>query len=441
MANGLAQALATLAQSFSIQVIPTAGASSTFQALLVSPNLKRGLLQVVDSETVTQLVQSTIDLSWLTKNVRFVDPDITHANVLGGLPINDLLAVNVATVTNGAPAPPGVPGLLGAIQGTVQIPMDVTQSVSLDVQISARWTVTDEQGNMVGSQDLSWTVTNPNTSTVDQQGSGGSITIAPDLALEILNLAFNVLFVEAVQFDGTTFPAPIAKRTLEASIQLTAGPASSGWVNLPPLELSLAVIPIPTILLLFENASFTDPGVGLIMVPANSPLDSTTITAALNALDNTLSPLQASLAVLSFVLGEIAPGATVQTALGLAQNARLTFQKTDGISDLSNIEWKSHWYGDEDAEDNISSIIMIGPPGRQAQCFNGRDFAGSAEGQMNINIGSELLVEVPNLHSAFPASNPVGHVTVPFAPTGWRWAHTISIFGDEFSSIQFAWVS
>src|SRR3984893_9742072 len=115
MANGLAQALATLAQSFYIQVIPLAGVSSTFEAMLLSPNLKRGPLKVVDLETVTQLVQSAIDLSWLTKNVRFVDPDITHANVLGGMPINDLLAINVATVTNGAPAPPGVPGLLGAI--------------------------------------------------------------------------------------------------------------------------------------------------------------------------------------------------------------------------------------------------------------------------------------------------------------------------------------
>jgi hypothetical protein len=440
MANGLAQALATLAQSFSIQVIPTAGVSSTFQAMLLSPNLKRGPLKVGELETVTQLVQSAIDLSWLTKNVRFVDPDITHANVLGGMPINDLLAVNVATVTNGAPAPPGVPGLLGAIHGTVQIPMDVTQSVSLDVQIAARWTIKDEQGNTVGSEDLSWTVTNPSTGNVDQQGTGGGISIAPSLALEILNLAFKVLFVEAVQFDGATIPAPIVKRTLEASIQLTAGPASSGWVDLPAAELSLAVIPIPTILLLFENASFTDPGVGLIMVPANSPLDSTTITAALNALNNALSPLQAALPVLGFILGEIAPNATIQTALGLAQNARLTFQKTDGISDLSNIEWKSHWYGDEDAEDNISSIVMIGPPGRQAQCFNGRNFNGSAEGQMNVNVGSELLVEVPNLHSAYPASNPVGHVTVPFAPTGYRTAHFISIFGDEFSSIQFSWV-
>ena len=441
MANGLAQALTTLAQSFSIQVVPNSAVSSTFQAMLLSPNLSRGPLQVSDVETATQLVQSAISLSWLTKNVRFVDPDITHLNVLGGMPINDLLAINVANVTNGAPAPPGVPGLLGAIQGTVQIPMDVTQSVSLNVQIAARWTIKDEQGNAVGSQDLNWRVTNPNNGNVDQQGTGGTITIAPNLALEILNMAFNVLFVEATQFDGTSFPAPIAKRSLSASIQLTAGPASSGWVDLPPVELSLAVVPVPTILILLENASFTDPGVGLIMVPATSPLDSTTITNALNALNNVLSPLQATLSILGFVVGEIASGATIQNVLGLAQNARLTFQKTDGISDLSNIEWKSHWWGDEDAEDNISSLIMIGPPRRQAQCFNGRNFAGSAEGQMNVNIGSELLVEVPNLHSAFPASQPVGQVTVPFAPTGWRWAHTISMFGDEFSSIQFGWTS
>jgi hypothetical protein len=438
MANGLPQALTTLAQSFHVQVVPATGASQNFQALLTSPALGRGPLQVDDLETTTQLVQSAIALSWLTKDVRFVDPDIAHSNVLGGMPVTDLLTLNIGAVTNGATSPPGVPGVLGAINGTVQIPMDVTSIVKLDVQVDARWIIRDDQGNVVAGQDLSWSLVNPD-STVAQQGTGGDISVIPGFALDVLSLVFNVLFVEALAFDAANliFPAPIVKRSIQASIQLRAGTASSGWVDLLPVDVTLAVIPVPTILMLFDNASYTSPGVGLIMVPANSPLDGTTITAALNALNNSLNPFQNVLSVLGFIIGETAPNGTIDTALSAAQNAQLTFQKTDGVSDLSTIEWDNSGVFAGDAEDRISSLIMIGPPGRQAQCFNGRGFVGSSEGQMNVNVGSELLVEVPNLHSGNPTSNPVGAVSVPFAPTGWRWAHSISIFGDEFSSIQF----
>ncbi|MDP8983116.1 MAG: hypothetical protein M3O35_21280 [Acidobacteriota bacterium] len=438
MANGLAQALTTLAQSFHVQVVPATGASQTFQATLLSPALKDGVLQVGYLETTTQLVQSAISLSWLTKNVRFVDPDITHSNVLGGMPVTDLLTLNIGAVTNGATSPPGVPGVLGAINGTVQIPMDVTSTVQLNVQVDARWVIRDEQGNVVSGQDLSWSLINPDTS-VAQQGTGGDISVIPGFALDVVSLVFNVLFVEALSFDAVNsiFPAPIVKRSIQASIQLRAGTASSGWVDLLPVDVTLAVIAIPTILMLFDNASYANPGVGLIMVPANSPLDGSTITTALTALNNTLTPFQNVLSVLGFIIGETAPNATIGNAVSAAQNAQLTFQKTDGISDLSTIEWDNSGWFARDAEDAISSLIMIGPPGRQAQCFNGRGFVGSSEGQMNVNVGSELLVEVPNLHSGSPQSNPTSAVSVPFAPTGWRWAHSISVFGDEFSSIQF----
>src|SRR5438477_10886523 len=114
MSNGLAQALATLAASFDVNVLP--GASSReFTAQLIPPSSavnRDGSLSIDDVETITQLVDSAIDLSWLTKDVRFVDPDIAHSDVVGGIPVKDLLTVNIGSATYGPTQPPGVPGLL-----------------------------------------------------------------------------------------------------------------------------------------------------------------------------------------------------------------------------------------------------------------------------------------------------------------------------------------
>ena len=84
-------------------------------------------------------------------------------------------------------------------------------------------------------------------------------------------------------------------------------------------------------------------------------------------------------------------------------------------------------------------MILIGPPRRRIECFNARNFS-SAEGQFNLSTGTELIALVADLHSASPADNPPGSASVPHAPSGSRFLlHSITTFGDEFSSLRFAW--
>ena len=428
MADGLAQALATLATLFDVHVLP-GGSPVEFTAQLIPPPSaigRDGSLMIDDVETITQLVASAIDLSWLTKSVRFKDLDITHADVIGGMPVKDLLGLNLADVTVGdlPPKAPGVPGLLGAIKGSVQIPMDVIQSIPLPVQLSARWAIKDEQGAVVANDELSWTING-------QLGTGGNILVNAGAALKLLTLTLRLLFIEQVDLNP-----PIVKRWIQASIQLQAGPASSGWIDLPAREFPAPAVAVPTVLMCFKNTGFTDPDSALVMVPANSPFDKDTLLPALDALKNALSPFQGVVGTLGFILQEI--DASIKPALNALNASRLAFQKADSISDLSNIEWNDDWFGDE-VEDEISSLIMIAAPRRQAQCFNGRNLNGAAEGEMDVTVGLELLVEISDLHSSNPASNPPSRVSVPFPPTGWRWPHSISIFGDELSSIRFTW--
>jgi hypothetical protein len=335
------------------------------------------------------------------------------------MPIPDLLTLNVGNVTNGPVAPPGVPGILGLLSGTIPIVNEVTQQVTHQVNVEVRWRVRDESAAVVS--DVDWRI---GAGGPGLQGSGGDINPALGHALEALNLVFPVIFVEL-----TGNPVPVGKRFIQASVRLSAGGVSTGFVDLPPVEVVLPVVPVPTILMLFQHKDFK--GISLLVVPASSPLGPGDIGAALDALRTAIDPFDDTLTVLSFVVGEVG---TVQDIL---DSAKIIFRKADELKNLNDIDLEGGLLNDTEAEDELSSLIFFGPPRRQVQCFNARNFS-SSEGQMNVTVGAELIVEIPNLHSNSPASTPFGRVSVPRAPNGTRFfRHSITSFGDELSSLRF----
>src|SRR5439155_12927916 len=120
-------------------------------------------------------------------------------------------------------------------------------------------------------------------------------------------------------------------------------------------------------------------------------------------------PLFLTLATIltSFGLGGGTPGlltflaSTGAVLATLASSSTVFFRKADSISNLDDLAYPSA--GRVTGEDLFSSLIFIGPPRRQAQCFNTRNFVPN-EGQMNITADTSLFASVASLVSATPVS-------------------------------------
>ncbi|MFL5311763.1 MAG: hypothetical protein ACJ79H_15100 [Myxococcales bacterium] len=421
----LADSLKALAQTLKIVQV----AHTPFGIKVQLPAPADGL-KVSELVTSTEILQGPLDLTWRTKDVRFATRDITDPAVVGGMPIPALLTLNIGSVTSGPLTPPGVPGTIGTVVGNLPIPSTVTEPTLTPVTANVRYRILDEQGVPVAN--AAWTLAVPGQPV---SGVGGDVdaALAPFAELDI---KFPPIIVEL-----TTSPPLPVRRTIQASVNLsTATPsASSGWIDLPPVQLDLIPIAIPTIFLLYENVGFT--GRMLIVVPSNSPLTEAGLSAELNQLSTAISALANnaafSLTLMTAMLGTGDPsGRSIPDQLAAF---RRIFVKADAIANLDDHVYDGGFLGigRVTAEDLMSAVMFIGPPGRQAQCFIRRDF-DSGNGQFNVTVsGSTLAATATNIHSASPASDPAGSVTVVTPPSGFRPFHFISIFGDELSSVKF----
>lgn len=99
------------------------------------------------------------------------------------------------------------------------------------------------------------------------------------------------------------------------------------------------------------------------------------------------------------------------TVAGALQSGNIAFRKADQIGNLNDIDLESGLINDTEAEDELSSMILIGPPRRRIECFNARKFSTS-EGQLDLTAGTELIALVADLHSASPADSPPGSAGV-----------------------------
>lgn len=429
-------ALNALASGFTISdVSPSPPAPLQFVVRLVPPGVKPGgPLQVDVSETVSELTEAAVDFGFLTKNVRFEDfpatgdPEtLVGGTVIGGAPIADpeLLAGTFSALvdpfTEGDATKPGVPGVLGRVTGTFQLPIDVTKTASVSVQLEVQWHIRDEGGNPIA--DVAW-----NDGT--QFGIGEPPVLSGSEALADLTLTLSAVFVELTAADP-----PLAQRSVSASIRLSAGTSSTGWIDVPPVTLLIAAIPVPTALILFQDSNFRDNK--LVVVPSTSLINDPAKQALKDAFDNlntALGGLGAAVGLAAFFVGHLQ---AVKDAIDAGGN--FNFRKTDSISNLNDIDLEGGLVNDTEAEDNFSSLVLIGPPRRKVQTFNARSFSNS-EGQMDVVVGPELLVLASSLHTNSPGSDPPGQISVPKAPTGSRFfMHDITSFGDELSSLRFSW--
>ncbi len=415
----LESALMALAQSFRIVLESDDPMSRQFSARLLSPGDEQKLI-VNDLVTAVELVSAPVSLTWLTKDVRFETAGILDATILGGMPINGLLALNVDNVTDGALDPPGVPGVLGGLSGTLPIPIQTTTEIARTVEIDVQWELTTAAGEVVDA--VTWTVGG-------LAGVGGLVRPLPGAAREPVQLLVDLVLAEL-----TSTPALPQRLTLTASVRLEAAGVTTPFIPLPSLPLVIPVIPVPTIAVFTRHKNFE--GTKLVLVPGNSPLDASTVNAAVTALNTTLEPLRDTLALAALFLEHAA------LLADLLSSGTIHFRKSNQLGNLNDLDLESHLVNDIEAEDELSSMLLLGVPTRQLECFNARNF-GTAEGQLTLGVGAGLIAVVRDLHSAAPVSEPAGLVSVPFAPGGSTGLLFFDItgFGDEFSSVRFGFGS
>jgi hypothetical protein len=219
--------------------------------------------------------------------------------------------------------------------------------------------------------------------------------------------------------------------------------------NQPPLELELPillpVIPLPTVLALFRHPNFlprdtnlssrpnfvdTPDGFVLLVVPENSPVKAVThLFDVLNTIES-----------LGSLVGSLVP-AQARLLLGLQKLAsaigaqpHIKFRAVNQLDNLNAVVMiqRDAVHNDIEVEDEVSSLILLGPKGTKVSLYNNRDLV-SGDGVLEIETGSAGLVVIRDLHTAGdPVSETGGTINRRPAskkPDG---------FGDAISSLRFA---
>lgn len=436
----LQQSLNQLAPSFSVTRLadPDAG---KFRIRVDRPGGGAGAVTIaLDQGTEMVLKDSTIDLALLTKAVRFEDTLPGNSSVKGGMPITDVDPVPFGTdlatgltgtalfmdllakVTSGpvvdpatkAPTP-GVPGLLATLGGTVQVPMEVARpQLNQAVQVRVRVTLVDAAGNHVNA--IRWSV--GNTTSSDAQFE------LP--ATAVFNEITGTLIAATQELDGS--PDLVITRYVLVEVNVSALGASSGWVALPRIPVVVPILRIPTVFVGFRFTDFT--GNFLIIVPANSALnDMADVTAALGTVTTAVNSIRDSVEFATFFLGKL--GALSGALAGVPAGQATTFVKGNqpNLNDITLVQ--NAWYeNDMEAEDEFSSLFLIGPNARVCKLYNARDY-NDGEGQMNLNLGRQLSVSIRDTNSKNPVEDPDGVVYLAKVPPGSRTFH------NEISSVKF----
>src|SRR5205085_3599609 len=133
--------------------------------------------------------------------------------------------------------------------------------------------------------------------------------------------------------EWTSTSPPVARRVVSASIRLSAGQISTSWIEIhPSVMLTVPAIPVPTVLLLFQDTNFKSNK--LVVVPSNSPIVQDDAKALI---EDAFGALNTRLDDLGVVTG---PAQLFVDNLGAVKKAlddpgQFFFRKADSIGDLS----------------------------------------------------------------------------------------------------------
>lgn len=354
----------------------------------------------------TEVVAGDIDLVFVGKDVMYETADAEPSLELTALNAETLGPKPITGATGIIGGISGTPGLLGQLKGKVPLPVQG----SFPVQANVTWTVLDERREPLPASEFS---------------APGGLT-GPNIAV--------ALAPETAELTDAPPRGP-RQRFLRARVTLTAGAVTTPPRDLPDLPIAVPALPIPTVLALFLHANFNpregdDDGALLLMVPENSPLRSLgQLQATLNTLEGVIGNLTAFGGFAAFLLGlsDLIAAVSVQP--------HVQFRAANSIGDLNDITLIQRGWSENDteAEDELSSLILIGRQGRGARCSNARNNTRD-EGQFIVSTTDRLFAIIRDLDGKNPAVEG-GTITVDPEPPGGLF--NPDRFNDELSSIEF----
>ena len=345
----------------------------------------------VSTARITEIRMVDVDFELIAKGVVFANGDLNDPATTGTLPIQDL-------VTDPPAVAPGVPGLLGRIRG--RMPVAVPSDVAPTLQVT--WEVKDGSGNdLFASGDV-----------VAVGGLGGT--------------SVSLLFLpEAVEMRNHDDPG-VTPRTVHARVHMIHNNSVVGSVSLSAL-VRVPKLALPTMLAMFRDRHYTGPM--LVAVPREVAI------ANVGELTSAVQGLVSSLAGYAATRLGFAHATVAHLATRLTTQSGIAFRKGDGISELDDVTLAGGIINDTEAEDELSSLVLISRSGRKAELFNDQRYA-AGEGAFVLQTGPGLVAGVRDLHHATPACEPAGaSVTVTKYPPGGYW--NPDTFGDELSSVRF----
>jgi hypothetical protein len=254
-------------------------------------------------------------------------------------------------------------------------------------------------------------------------------------------IAWTVGGAEAVAEGGLSNPSIVLRFKPEV-VELLGGPPSPATARVRAtvtlgetsriLETTVSVFPlrVPSLLALFRNASFSaaDNGAALLVAPGSSPLSSVTgARAAVQSLHT------AAVALSAFTRFATLAGRVAKLVTALQTHEHVSFVRTDGLANLNTITLiqRGILANDIEAEDELSSLILLGPASRRARLFIRRDFDQEA-GRLDVGVEDENIVLIANLDAKHPATVPAGRAQVIVEATGNK------TFSNTLSSLQLA---
>jgi hypothetical protein len=329
-----------------------------------------------------------IDLTFVGKFARSantdVPPDPATEDPIGGMPIVPQLVLGAALSAAlppkelmvsdpGKETVPGVPEVVGRLKGTVtQTVRELTDVVkSYPVTATVRWQVMDEStpgaavpaANVLYKDNGTWKDM-PN----ELELSGTSGSTAP----LSLSLKLPPLFTELRSGAPDVVTLSI-HASVELKVTLPTEALTTSWIPLPPIPVVVPTIPIPTIVILCENANFE--GRKVVLVPDNSLIGTANGEIPIaTALDLTSSALGAMLPDSPFVdfLAGSAGGPGGQAATQVLKGAKPKYKDTivaahSRVDNLGTDEFLIDpggifWIGRLTGNDMASSIICVGRP-------------------------------------------------------------------------------
>lgn len=300
-----------------------------------------------------------------------------------------------------------VPSLVGSVisklTGTVNLPASVPLSASVEWSVRA------------------------GPSPSDPAAAAADYVLSADPSLPLASLTLRPETYDLLEGDPPVAPV---RRWLHAKVTLTAG-AIVKSLDLPSIEVTTISLGIPRLAAFFAYHNFTGPC--LLLVPERSSLPNVQeFLNALEPLQHVLNALQAfaSFAGLASGIGNL--------VAGVVANPHVKLRRQESISNLNDITLVQNdpITNDMEAEDEISSLILIGNDGARIQCFNKRDFEHE-EGWFEVNVKQYLAALIRNLHEQHPVALPGAdsvEVKEP-VPGGFPGPNS---FGDTLSSVRLA---